>query len=765
MPSLSLCGRLWPLATSLDLPAAAAVGGAANLVLASGAAALAVVDRRGGCVPRGFAAAITCTFAAQAAIDAGLVGVGFLGKPLETARRDRPAAALLYTKTIIYALQLALAAYAIAALVHTTTDEKAGCLPSRNAAAATLTLALLALVASVSSFAFCAGALPSIPSLVKWAISAVRLVSPSTAAAAGDALTARLGRDELSRLVSSYTRLVGGTDVTASEQALGLALLHVLQRRERRAVAAASAAAAAVPHRPRPPAPARMVAGPQPHDALSIDAVELGRGRLIKPAAELASSPLSPRAAAAAATGVSSRVPASTLRTALAYARFAAAAYGETAFRQIQGVGRVRAALTLHFGQGDAWRSNAINAPSVGTSAAGIRHNEAVLRVAGLVDRDRVYVSRDNAAAGLLPYYVALLRPSKVVILAVRGTGSLADLATDVAALPVDASEWAPPEARQTHHTTGSAHPPPLFTAHAGVLAAADALWGDLEAHGVLNALLDPPRAPGETASAEHPRSAAAAAVTATNLGTAGWRLVVTGHSLGAGVAALVTCRLRAAGRAADCWAFAPLVLASQDLAAACTPFVTSVAVGKDAIPRLSLPTLNALLDGAVVALARCALPAPAAVAALACRRLWPPTTLERALFVDADAVPPSAAAAVAAFRAASRARGGPTLRPELAPPGGLLLVRRLKTTVPGPATGVAVRYDAAWAPPTALLEEGLLVSRRAVSDHFVGTLLTALEAAAQHAEEEGAEEQDGVVVVAAAATAETTTAAARPPV
>lgn len=747
-----MCGRRWPLATSLDLPAAAAVGGTANLVLASGAAALAVVDRRGGCAPRGFAAAITVTFATQALIDAGLVAVGFLGKPLEAARRDRPAAALLYTKTLVYTTQLALAAYAIATLVHTSYDVRALCVPSRNAAAATLTLALLALVASVSSFAFCAGALPSIPSIVKWVLSIVRLVSPSTASAAADALTTRLGRDALSRLVASYTRLVGGADVTASEQALGLALLHVLQRRERRAVAAAAAsaaeAAAASPHRPPPPAPARMVAGPQPHNALSIDAAELGHGRLITPAAELASSTLSPRAAAAAATGVSSRVPASTLRTALAYARFAAAAYGETAFRQIQGVGRVRAALTLRFGRGNAWKSNAINAPSVGTSSAGIRHYEAVLRVAGFSDRDRVYVSRDNAAVGLLPYYVAISRPSKVVILDVRGTGSLANLATDVAALPVDASEWAPPEARQA---ADGHHPPTTFTAHAGVLAAADALWGDLEAHGVLDVLLDPPRAPGETAAAEHPRSAAAAAVMAANLGAACWRLVVTGHSLGAGVAALITCRLRAAGRAAECWCFEPPGgLASRDgFAAACVRFITSVAVGKDAIPRLSLPTLDALLDGAVVALARCALPAPAAVAALAFRRLWPPTTLERALFVEADQVPPSAAAAVAAFRSASRAHGGPTLRPELAPPGGLLLVRRLKTLVPGPDTVVAERYDAAWAPPTALLEEGLLVSRRAVSDHFVATMLTALEAAAQHAEEEeGGNEDGGVAAV-----------------
>jgi sn1-specific diacylglycerol lipase len=392
----------------------------------------------------------------------------------------------------------------------------------------------------------------------------------------------------------------------------------------------------------------------------------------------------------------------------------------------------VWAALTLRYGRGPtAYRANAINAAAVGRTAQGIRHYEAVLRVAQLKDRDLAYLSRDNAAVGLLPYYIALLRPEKVVVLAIRGTGSLADLATDVAALPVNAAAWAPPEAGG-----GAA----AFTAHAGVLAAADALWKDLSTHGVLDALLDPPREPAEAIAEEHGRSAAAAAVVAANLGATGWHLVVTGHSLGAGVAARVACRLRSAGRAARCWAFAPPGgLVSRDFAACCVPFVTSVAVGKDAIPRLSLPTLDSLLDGAVVALARCAVPAPAAVVALTLRHLWTPVHLERTLFVDPDAVPPPAAATVAAFRAASRARGGPTLRPELAPPGGLLLVRRLKAAVPGPESGLAQRYDAAWAPPTALLEEGLLVSRRAVTDHFVSTLVVALGAALVHAEDEEA--------------------------
>ena len=212
---------------------------------------------------------------------------------------------------------------------------------------------------------------------------------------------------------------------------------------------------------------------------------------------------------------------------------------------------------------------------------------------------------------------------------------------------------------------------------------------------------------------------------------------MTTGHSLGAGAAALVACRLRARGRAATCWAFCPPGgLATPPLAAAADDFCTSVAVGKDVIPRLSLAALDKLLDGVVVALARAARSGPATLASLACRHRFKPGWDED-LFMDADALPEAAAAALPAFRAAPSATPrGRTLEPL----GRLLFVRRVKGRLPAAtdAGGRELReaFDAVWAPRGALLAEGVLVSKRAVTDHFVSTLLVALEAAAAHAEE-----------------------------
>ena len=70
-----------------------------------------------------------------------------------------------------------------------------------------------------------------------------------------------------------------------------------------------------------------------------------------------------------------------------------------------------------------------------------------------------------------------------------------------------------------------------------------------------------------------------------------GWGVVVTGHSLGAGAAALVALYLRNFFPATRAWAFAPpgglVDTALADAAASC---VTSVAVGKDWVRPRAVP-------------------------------------------------------------------------------------------------------------------------------------------------------------------------------
>ena len=72
----------------------------------------------------------------------------------------------------------------------------------------------------------------------------------------------------------------------------------------------------------------------------------------------------------------------------------------------------------------------------------------------------------------------------------------------------------------------------------------------------------------------------------------------MTGHSLGAGASVLVALYLRNYFKGVFCWAFSPPGgLAEPSVADAAQSFCTSVALGKDWIPRLTLASFEHLRD------------------------------------------------------------------------------------------------------------------------------------------------------------------------
>lgn len=73
---------------------------------------------------------------------------------------------------------------------------------------------------------------------------------------------------------------------------------------------------------------------------------------------------------------------------------------------------------------------------------------------------------------------------------------------------------------------------------------------------------------------------------------------MVTGHSLGAGASILIALYLRNFFRHVFCWAFSPPGgLAEPSVAEAAESFCTTVALGKDWIPRLTLGSFEHLRD------------------------------------------------------------------------------------------------------------------------------------------------------------------------
>ncbi|KAG2500083.1 hypothetical protein HYH03_002360 [Edaphochlamys debaryana] len=161
------------------------------------------------------------------------------------------------------------------------------------------------------------------------------------------------------------------------------------------------------------------------------------------------------------------------------------------------------------------------------------------------------------------------------------------------------------------------------------------------------------------------------------------WRVVVTGHSLGGGAAALLAMRLRAALPHVEVKAivFAPPgALAGPELAAAMEPFCVSVVGGTDLVPRLSPQTMERYRDEMMTALARCS----CSKAEVLIGSLTKTSRARRAdrLLLPYEEIPPEAAEALWRYH---RATQEVERLPELHAPGKILYLQPSAITVMQP--------------------------------------------------------------------------------
>jgi hypothetical protein len=168
---------------------------------------------------------------------------------------------------------------------------------------------------------------------------------------------------------------------------------------------------------------------------------------------------------------------------------------------------------------------------------------------------------------GYVSHYVALNPEKKIALIGVKGTSGLEDMLTDCCGLAVS-HDLPRPYVKGGNST---------MICHEGVLLSSQRLAADLEV--LIEEFLLP----------------------------VGYKIIVTGHSLGAGVAALVGVLLRA--RFPQLWeeghddtalkvvAFASPPILDCDSALGCAPFVTTVVNNADIIPRASLSNLIVLME------------------------------------------------------------------------------------------------------------------------------------------------------------------------
>jgi sn1-specific diacylglycerol lipase len=156
----------------------------------------------------------------------------------------------------------------------------------------------------------------------------------------------------------------------------------------------------------------------------------------------------------------------------------------------------------------------------------------------------------------------------KSVVLSIRGSLSVSDIFTDLSAAPGDFSAPGMPENTLAHY---------------GMTIGCNKILARLQE---LNLL--------ERAFKTYPD----------------YELVITGHSLGAGLSVLVGAKLREQYKNLKVYAFAtPSGLLTREAAKFTEQFVFTVVIGDDFVPRISLDSMENLRNGILETLESCKMP------------------------------------------------------------------------------------------------------------------------------------------------------------
>ena len=345
---------------------------------------------------------------------------------------------------------------------------------------------------------------------------------------------------------------------------------------------------------------------------------------------------------------------------------------------------------------------------------------EALKTCAGIRGEDLFYVSFTNGV-GEQPYFIARDAARKAIVVSVRGTMSMQDCITDSMYKPVLLNA----EAIGMPHLRGA-----QLHCHAGVVTAANFILSDLERHRVLHQVLL-----GEQPPAPRPGDAPRGAAGDQSLeydqarGHEGWTLVLCGHSLGAGVATVLSLHLRQTFPDVRVWGIEPPGgLLSAELARKCGEWTVSSIHGNDLIARLSGPCLLKLRKDLVDALARCKVSKFSLLArvALGARDVEESDVLfPRG---HESALPREATRLREAFERfhARQVSERPLMAAELYPPGRLLHLRRLPVGRRRPAS-LAEAYEARWVTAREVMRQGLLVTNDFFTDHFPDKVVAVL--------------------------------------
>lgn len=195
------------------------------------------------------------------------------------------------------------------------------------------------------------------------------------------------------------------------------------------------------------------------------------------------------------------------------------------------------------------------------------------------------YVNDTN----MKPFGIFLDHASQWVVISIRGTLSLEDCITDATYEPIELRQVGEKWGFDGSNRYG----------HSGMVRAADHIRSELDRLEVLKKIFSSSTSSSATPSAATPLTDSLSAYSH-------YRVMVVGHSLGAGAAILLAWMLRKAFPSLHCLAYGvPASVLDRDSCEECRSFVTSFVLDNDLVSRLSFRSLCALRNQVLDAISR----------------------------------------------------------------------------------------------------------------------------------------------------------------
>lgn len=374
------------------------------------------------------------------------------------------------------------------------------------------------------------------------------------------------------------------------------------------------------------------------------------------------------------------------------------------------------------------------------------RNFDAIIKLTQIPPEDFLYVSYASTSFGLLPYMIMLDRKKRRVVLSIRGTVGLNDLMTDLLSQPVEINAFLPQSLLNKAPKNVDGTPIKMF-GHAGIISSAKAILESLQKHCLLTwsdeskivelrklseqvttqslKFTEDLKALSRRNEVQFPLKRAQAALFEA-LEVLEYDIVVTGHSLGAAVASMISIRLKEMHPSLHCFAFNPPGgLASPDVAQLTQEYCTSVVVGFDVISRLSIATVKSLIDDVALSLCRCNRPKLKIAMDILLGLRKDPSSAPKT-YCAIDEIDEEARQVLQQYLSHAQLHAKDVdARQMLCPVGSIVFLRPYMMQ-----DDTTVEWDAVYADPSDIINEGIIISKHSMQHHKISVLQDALSSA-----------------------------------